>query len=83
MFDYIHASTPNLCTKLDEIEKLVLKYKIWYVIEEFSVDNLVKALNVLISDSDQLNEMSKNCEEAAKVENWESESLELKKIYGL
>ena len=53
------------------------------MIEEFSVDNLVKALNVLISDGEQLNEMSKNCVEAAKVENWESESLELKKIYGL
>ena len=83
VFDYMHASTPILCTKLDEIEKLVLKYKIGHVIEEFNVDNLVKALNVLISDSEQLNEMSKNCVEAAKIENWESESLELKKIYGL
>ena len=52
------------------------------MLNELSVDNLVDAINVIMSDKDHLNQMKNNCLEAAKIENWEKESLELKKIYG-
>ena len=77
----MHAGTPILCTKLDEIEKLVLRYNIGFVIEELTINALSEKINTILSNPEKLEEMKENCKHAAVTENWENELLSLNNIY--
>ena len=81
VFDYLHAGTPILCTKLDEIEKLVLRYNIGFVIDELTINSLTEKINMILSNPEKLEEMKENCKQAAGAENWENELFSLKNIY--
>ncbi len=81
VFDYLHAGTPILCTKLDEIEKLVLRYNIGFVIDELTINALSEKINTILSKPEKLEEMKENCKHAAVTENWEKELLSLNNIY--
>lgn len=83
LFDYIHTSTPVICTNLIEIRRVVDKYEVGEVIEEFNSLSLAKTLNSLLNDPDRLNKLKANCKIAAETENWEKETTILAEIFPL
>ncbi|MEY3585658.1 MAG: hypothetical protein RLZZ243_722 [Bacteroidota bacterium] len=80
VFDYMHAGTPILASKLVEIEKVVLGYQIGHVIPEVSVDSIVRSIEEIKSNPEKLAEQKSACFAAAEVENWENEQLKLKNL---
>lgn len=81
LFDYIHTSTAIVCTNLVEIRRIVDKYEVGEVIEDFTVENLVSCLNQLLHDEERLNTYISNCDKAKIHENWENETEILRGIY--
>lgn len=81
VFDYIHAGTPIISTNLIEIERIVSKHNIGLIVEELSPETLAEKIQFLQNQAEILQKMKANCLLAAKVENWENESLVLELIY--
>lgn len=81
VFDYIHAGTPIISTKLVELEKIITKHNVGLLIEDLSSESLTEKINLLKSDPELLNDLKNNCKTAALSENWEHESLKLAEIY--
>lgn len=81
VFDYIHAGTPILSTRLVEIERVIERNKVGILIEELTVESLVDAIQSLQFNKNLLDELKANCQKAAEVENWDEEKKILKEIY--
>lgn len=81
IFDYIHTSTPIVCSDLVEIKKIVQKYDVGRVISHHSVQGIASTIKELIDNTALLDELKVNCKKAAQQENWEKESAVLKEIY--
>ena len=81
VFDYIHAETPILSTKLVEIERVIERNKVGILIDELTVDSLVEAIQSIQSNKSLLDELKLNCQKAAQLENWDEEKKALKEIY--
>lgn len=81
VFDYIHAGTPIISTKLVEIEKIVTKHNVGLLIEDLTPSTLAEKIKFLQDNELLLNELKVNCKKAASIENWEQETLKLIEIY--
>jgi glycosyltransferase involved in cell wall biosynthesis len=81
VFDYIHAGTPILSTRLVEIGRIIERNNVGILIDELSVDSLVEAIQSLQTNKSLLDELKANCQKAAEVENWDEEKKILKVIY--
>lgn len=81
VFDYIHTTTPIICTNLVEIERLVNKHQIGLVIQDLTPEILVEKIAYLQNHPEVLQKMKDNCKKAAMLENWEEESKKLEEIY--
>lgn len=81
LFDYIHTSTPIVCTNLVEIRKVVDKYTLGIVLEAFSSETLADTLNQLLRNEEQLRVFKENCKIAAQTEHWDKETEVLEEIY--
>ncbi|MCH3924572.1 MAG: glycosyltransferase [Bacteroidales bacterium] len=73
IFEYINSATPIVCTPLKEIEAVVKKYDVGFVIKDFSVDNLSKQINEIINNDSLLQKKSDNCILAQKELSWQNE----------
>jgi glycosyltransferase involved in cell wall biosynthesis len=81
VFDYLHANTPIICTKLIEVERIVLKHNIGLVLPELSPEKLAETISELQKNPALLSEFKENCTLAARTENWEMERKILEEIY--
>ena len=81
VFDYIHTNTPIISTNLVEIKRVILKHNLGVILEEFNPENLANTIKELQENEAHLELLKLNCSAAAKIENWESETLILDKIY--
>ena len=81
VFDYIHATTPIISTNLVEIKRIIMKHDLGVILEEFNPKNLANVIKELQENADRLERLKLNCSVAAKIENWEFETLILGKIY--
>lgn len=81
VFDYMHTNTAVVATEIKEVANVVRTHNIGVVLEGFTVENLARTLNDLLSDRDRLEKFHANCAKAAKTENWEKETEVLAEIY--
>lgn len=81
VFDYIHASTPIICTDLSEVTKVVRGHNVGLVLSDLTVDSLVEAVNELKENKELYDQLKENCRKAAEIESWEGECEILKEIY--
>lgn len=81
LFDYIHTNTAVVCTKIIEVERIVVEHKVGEVIHDFTTENLTQTLNKLLSNESLLQEYQRNCEQAKNQLNWEKETEVLKQFY--
>jgi glycosyltransferase involved in cell wall biosynthesis len=83
LFDYIQAEIPVLATEIVEIEKIIEKYKIGFILHEgLTASFLADKISEIRSNySDQIDELKINLKKAKSIENWEIELKKLKEIY--
>jgi glycosyltransferase involved in cell wall biosynthesis len=81
VFDYIHAETPIVATKLVEIENIINQYKVGVFVDPFDVNTLSQVLNSLLSNEEKHQELKMNCQIAKEALNWKNEIEVLKRIY--
>jgi glycosyltransferase involved in cell wall biosynthesis len=77
VFDYMHAGTPILASKLVEIERVIRTHQIGTILSEVSPDAIAAAINHLKSKPELLMQQKEACRLASEIENWENERLKL------
>jgi len=76
VFDYIHSGVPILASRLPEVEKIITKYKIGWIINSHNPEQIAEAINKLFLSADY-KEYKENTSLAARELNWAKE----KRIY--
>lgn len=79
-FDYIHAGLPAITNKFPEYQLLNDKYHC-SVFATAKSEDIVKAVNLLLDDSELYERLRKNCLLAREALTWENEEKELLKTY--
>lgn len=79
-FDYIHAGLPSLINDFPEYIALNNKYKVG-LITGAGKEPLIQNCRKLLNDESLHLQLQKNCNEAARILNWENESKKLLKLY--
>jgi glycosyltransferase involved in cell wall biosynthesis len=79
-FDYIHAGLPSVSNNFPEYIQINNEFEV-AVISELTTQNLVKSINLLLTDDELYQRLVDNCENAKFKYNWELEEQQLIKIY--
>lgn len=77
VFDYMHAGTPILASKLVEIESLIQTFQIGTILPEVSPSAIARAIESIRDNPTLLQYQREACLVAAEKENWENEQLKL------
>lgn len=80
-YDYMAAGIPTINMNFPEYEKLQKRYNVSVMLEEFSVDAIVTAIQSLLQNTSLYNTLCENAIEAHKDLNWETEEQNLDKFY--
>ena len=81
LFDYIHAGLPIIASSLVEVKRIMNKYNIGEIVEDYSPESLAKKLNEMLSNSEKREVWKQNMQKAKKELNWENEQKKLIEIY--
>lgn len=81
IFDYIHTSTPIVCSNLVEVSKLVKEYHVGEIVTDFDPKNLAKQIQSILNNPELMVSWKNNCKIAASKENWEVEVQQLNEFY--
>jgi glycosyltransferase involved in cell wall biosynthesis len=79
-FDYMHAGIPQVSSDFPEYRSINGQYKVAELID-LNIENIVKSVNRLLSDSSYYNELAANAQKAKKEFNWQKESQTLIEIF--
>ena len=77
----MHAGTPIVCSDVVEVANLVKQHDLGIVLTDYTPEQMAKVIGNLLSDTDRMHQLKRNCEKAALVENWEKETEILQRIY--
>jgi glycosyltransferase involved in cell wall biosynthesis len=77
VFDYMHAGTPILASKLVEIERVINTHHIGSILAEVSPTSIAFSINELKNNPEILAKQKEACQKASEIENWENERLKL------
>jgi glycosyltransferase involved in cell wall biosynthesis len=80
--DYIQAELPSICIDFIEYKQIADKYETSFLIHKMETEEIVNAINDLISNSFNYNLLRTNCQLAKKELCWEMEMGKLLEIYG-
>lgn len=81
IFDYIHTSTPIVCSNLVEVSKLVKGYEVGEIVTDFEPQQLAKQIQHILDNPKLIETWKTNCKIAASKENWEFEVRQLNEFY--
>ena len=81
LFDYIHAGLPIIASSLVEVKRIMNKYNIGEIVEDYSPEPLAQKLNEMLSNSEKREVWKQNMQKAKKALNWENEQKKLIEIY--
>lgn len=81
IFDYIHTSTPIICSDLVEVSKLVKGYDVGEVVTNFDPEHLAQQVQTVLNNPELIEHWKNNCKIAASKENWEVEVQQLNEFY--
>lgn len=81
IFDYIHTSTPIICSDLVEVSKLVKGYQVGEIVTNFEPKSLAQQVQTALNNTELMTLWKNNCKIAASKENWEVEVQQLNEFY--
>ncbi len=71
--EYMHAGLPQVAMNFPEYQKINNQYKIAVLIDELSVDIVVRIINQIMNDDHQLKLLEENARKAREIYNWQAE----------
>ena len=80
-FDYMQAGIPSLCMSFPEYLKLNEKYNAFYLLENLSEVEIIKAINFIKDNRSNYLNICNNAKEAGKELIWEKEENKLIQFY--
>ncbi len=80
-FDYMAAGIPQVCVPYPMYAQIVEEHPFALLIKNIEPSTIATALNNLLSDDVLYNRLQQECSKAAKVLNWENESIKLIEFY--
>jgi len=81
LFDYVHAGTPVLATRLVEVEKVIKKYDIGLFIDKHEPKHIAQQIKRALNDEKLNSKWTLNLKRAAAELQWENEEKTLIKAY--
>lgn len=85
-FDFIQHEIPQVTMKFPEYETVNNQYEVAVLISDLEIDSIENGINTLLKKETVYHTLRKNCAEAKKVYNWQTEEKKLvtfyKKIFG-
>lgn len=81
LFEFIHAGLPVLVSDLPELRSIVEQYGVGRIARSCSAEDLAAALDAMLASDEGLQKFSLAANAAARVLNWQEESVELKRCY--
>lgn len=81
IFDYIHTSTPVICSDLVEVSKLVKSYNVGEIVTDFEPQHLARQIQTVLNNTELRELWKNNCKIAASKENWDVEVRQLNAFY--
>jgi len=81
VFDYIHATTPVVCSNVVEVARIVTQHDVGIVVQDYDPQHMATQLGSLLNNSDRMQQLREKCKLAAQLENWGKETEILQTIY--
>lgn len=81
IFDYIKCGVSVLASRLPEIEKVIVQYKVGDFIDNHDPKHIAAKVNEMFADAQKQAEWKINTAESAKILNWENEEKMVLKIF--
>ncbi|MDF2456710.1 MAG: a-glycosyltransferase-related protein glycosyltransferase family 4 protein [Cytophagaceae bacterium] len=81
LFDYVHAGVPVIAARLQEVEKMILKYNIGTFVPSHDPKAIAHTIQLAFDTPGQLEEWKSNLARAAQEVNWQNEEKVLVGIY--
>ena len=81
IFDYMKAGIPVLASNLKEVANIVNTYKVGLVIGNHEPETILKGLDSLLKNQEEVKTFSKNGLKGVEILNWEQEVAPVKEIY--
>lgn len=81
IFDYIHTTTPIVCSNLVEVSKLVKGYDVGEIVTDFTPPHLAQQIQTILDNPELMERWKTNCKLAADKESWETEVQQLNEFY--
>ncbi len=81
LFDYVHAGVPVIAARLQEVEKMVVKYNIGTFVPSHDPKDIADTVRNAFDTPGKIEEWKANLKVAAKEVNWQNEEKVLLSIY--
>ncbi|MDB5255737.1 MAG: a-glycosyltransferase-related protein glycosyltransferase family 4 protein [Chitinophagaceae bacterium] len=81
LFDYVHAGVPVIAARLQEVEKMILKYNIGTFVPSHDPKDIANTIRNAFDTPGKLEEWKANLPIAAREVNWQNEEKVLLSIY--
>ncbi|MFC6118608.1 glycosyltransferase [Macrococcoides bohemicum] len=81
LFEYLHAGIPVILSPVKEHIYLNDKYKIGIVVEQITPEKIANAINLLTSDKNLYEKISRNAISTSNLLKWQNEGKKLKSLY--
>ncbi len=80
-FDYIQFGIPQIAMNFLNYKALNQQYEVAILVNDLEVDNILKAINILIEHTEKYNLLRQNCMNARLKWNWDLEKNKLIQLY--
>lgn len=80
-FDYIQNAIPQLTMDFPEYKKINDEYEVALLINNLSIQEIERSLNILLEDKELYFRLQQNCIKAREVYNWQKEEKKLIAFY--
>jgi len=80
-FDYIHSGVPQLCVNYPVYREINNLREIAVLIDDLSMETIAAALNELLTNSANWEQLHRNCKLSARELNWQTEEKKLITFY--
>jgi glycosyltransferase involved in cell wall biosynthesis len=80
-FEYMHAGLPQIAMNYPEYASINNEYRVAVLLDELSIERIIKAVKETMSDERLLEEMRSSCLRAREIFNWQQEEKHLVGFY--
>lgn len=77
LFDFIHAEIPIIAGNMPEISRIIKRYKVGVLVEDYSPEKIAEKINEVLENETLLSTIKKHQKETKEILCWETEAKKL------